>query len=265
MKNKKRKIILVTVIGFIVITVFASITTVPTGYVGVKTKFGKVQDDVIQEGLNTKAPFIEKIVKIDCRTQKIETASEGSTKDMQTVSISVAINYNVNKNTANSLYREVGTDYKNIIINPAILEAIKSSMAQYTAEELITKRTEVSNAIQDSIVEKIADRGFIVTEFNITNIDFSEQYDQAIETKAVKQQEVMTAQAELEKQKIQNEKEISEAEKDAKVMELQNAQITDKTLKLKELEIQQKLAEKWNGQLPTTSLGENIPMINISK
>ena len=116
MKNKKRKIILVTVIGFIVITVFASITTVPTGYVGVKTKFGKVQDDVIQEGLNTKAPFIEKIVKIDCRTQKIETASEGSTKDMQTVSISVAINYNVNKNTANSLYREVGTDYKNIII-----------------------------------------------------------------------------------------------------------------------------------------------------
>ena len=265
MKNKKRKIILVTVIGFIVITVFASITTVPTGYVGVKTKFGKVQDDVIQEGLNTKAPFIEKIVKIDCRTQKIETASEGSTKDMQTVSISVAINYNVNKNTANSLYREVGTDYKNIIINPAILEAIKSSMAQYTAEELITKRTEVSNAIQDSIVEKIADRGFVVTEFNIINIDFSEEYDKAIETKAVKQQEVMTAQAELEKQKIQNEKEISEAEKDAKVMELQNAQITDKTLKLKELEIQQKLAEKWNGQLPTTSLGENIPMINISK
>ena len=243
----------------------SSITTVPTGYVGVKTRFGKVQEDVIQEGLNTKAPFIEKIVKIDCRTQKIETASEGSTKDMQTVNIAIAINFNVNKDTANKLYREVGTDYINIIINPAILEAIKSSMAGYTAEELITKRAEVSNEIQESIINKIADKGFTVTEFNITNIDFSEQYDQAIETKAVKQQEVMTAQAELEKQKIQNEKEISEAEKDAKVMELQNAQITENTLRLKELEVQQKLVEKWNGQLPTTSLGDNVPMLNIGQ
>ncbi len=269
MEFDKKAIILGSILGvvilIIIITVFSSITTVPTGYVGVKTRFGKVQDDVIQEGLNTKVPFIEKIVKIDCRTQKIETASEGSTKDMQTVNISVAINYNVNKETANKLYREVGTDYTNIIINPAILEAIKSSMAKYTAEELITKRSEVSNEIQESIIEKIADKGFIVTEFNITNIDFSEQYDQAIETKAVKQQEVMTAQAELEKQKIQNEKEISEAEKDAKVMELQNAQITDKTLRLKELEVQQKLIEKWNGQLPTTSLGDNIPMFNLNK
>ena len=184
---------------------------------------------------------------------------------MQTVNIAVAINYNVNKDTANKLYREVGIDYTNVIINPAILEAIKSSMAGYTAEELITKRAEVSNEIQESIINKISDKGFSVTEFNITNIDFSEQYDQAIETKAVKQQEVMTAQAELEKQKIQNEKEISEAEKDAKVMELQNAQITDNKLKLKELEVKQKLIEKWNGQLPTTSLGDNIPMININK
>lgn len=258
--------IVVGVLTIILLIVgIASVATVPTGYVGVKTRFGKVQDDVIQEGLNIKAPFIEKIVKIDCRTQKIETSSEGSTKDMQTVNVAIAINFNVNKDTANKLYREVGTDYNNIIINPAILEAIKSSMAGYTAEELITKRAEVSNKIQDNIINKIADKGFTVTEFNITNIDFSEQYDQAIETKAVKQQEVMTAQAELEKQKIQNEKEISEAEKDAKVMELQNAQITDKTLKLKELEVQQKLVEKWNGQLPTTSLGDNIPMLNVNK
>lgn len=269
MENNKRTIILGSILGLIVliilITIFSSITTVPTGYVGVKTRFGKVQDDVIQEGLNTKTPFIEKIVKIDCRTQKIETASEGSTKDMQTVKVAVAINYNVNKDTADELYREVGNDYTDIIVNPAILESIKSTMAQYTAEELITKRAEVSNEIQDTIKGKIEDKGFTITEFNITNIDFSEQYDQAIETKAVKQQEVMTAQAELEKQKIQNEKEISEAEKDAKVMELQNAQITENTLRLKELEVQQKLVEKWNGQLPTTSLGDNIPMLNINK
>lgn len=248
-----------------IITFFNSFTTVPTGFVGVKTKFGKVQDNVIQEGLNFKTPFIEKIVKIDCRTKKIEVSSESSTKDMQVANVSVALNYNIQKDNANKLYREVGTDYENIIVMPTILENIKSAMAQYTAEELITKRAEVSTKIQETISSKLADNNFDITGFNVTNIDFSESFDKAIEQKAVKQQEVATAQAELEKQKIQNEKEISIAEKDAKVMELQNQQITDKTLELERLKVQQKLAEKWNGQLPTTTLGDNVPMINLNK
>ena len=264
MKNKKLLFSLGIIIGLILIAIFASLTTVPTGYVGVKTRFGKVQNDVIQEGLNMKAPFIESIVKIDCRTKKIETSSESSTKDMQTVQVIVAVNYNVNKDTANKLYKEVGADYENIIINPAILESIKSVMAQYTAEELITKRAEVSAMIQEALFNKIQDRGFAITEFNITNIDFSEAFNAAIEAKAVKQQEVVTAQAELEKQKIQNEKEISIAEKDAKVMELQNSQITENTLKLKELEVKQEMIQKWNGQLPTTTLNDNVlSMFNL--
>ena len=257
-------IILGIILCIIIIVGLNCITTVPTGYVGVKTRFGKVQQDVIQEGLNMKAPFIEKIVKIDCKTKKIETESEGSTKDMQTVKIAIAVNYNVNKETANQLYKEVGVDYENVIINPSLLESIKSAMAQYTAEELITKRAEVSNKIQEGILEKIADRGFSVTEFNIINIDFSEQYDQAIEAKAVKQQEVITAQAELEKQKIQNQKEIEIAEKDAKVMELQNSQITENTLRLRELRVKEILINKWNGGLPATVLSQDIfGMLNL--
>ena len=204
-------------IGFI--TLINCFTSVPTGFVGIKTRFGKAEEGVLQEGLNFKVPYIEKIITIDCRTKKIETMSEASTKDLQTVAANIAVNYNVNKDTANVLYREVGTDYENIIISPAILEAIKSTMAGYTAEELITKRSEVSNKIQTTLIEKISDRGFNITEFNITNIDFSAEYDRAIEAKAVKQQEVVAAQAELEKQKIQNDKEVSIAEKDAKVME----------------------------------------------
>lgn len=241
----------------------ASITTVPTGFVGVKTRFGKVQNDVIQEGLNTKAPFIEKIIKIDCRTRKLEESSEAATKDLQTVATSIAVNYNVNKETANSLYKDVGIDYEEILIKPAILESIKSAVAQYTAEELVTKRADVSNEIQNRLSNKIQNRGFIITEFNITNIDFSEEYDRAVEAKAVKRQEVVAAQAEYEKQKIQNEKELSTAEKDVKVMELQNQQITENTLRLKELDVKQSLINKWNGQLPTTSMGSTIPFLNI--
>lgn len=265
MKENKKKVILGIIILVILIIILNCFTSVETGCVGVKTRFGKVQDDTIQEGLNVKLPFIEKIVKIDCRTKKIEKTSESSTKDMQTVQTTVAVNYNVIKESANILYKEIGLDYEEIIINPAILESIKSSMAQYTAEELITKRAEVSTKIQETLISKIGDRGFVVTEFNLTNIDFSEEYDKAIENKAVKQQEVITTQAELEKQKIQNEKEIGIAQKDAEVMRLQNQEITDKTLKLKELQNQEALIKKWNGQLPTTSLGDNIPMLNLNK
>lgn len=262
---KKLGIICIFIVVVTVIILFNSITTVPTGFVGVKTRFGKVQEDVIQEGLNLKTPFIEKIVRIDCRTQKNEAESEGSTKDLQTVKIKIAVNYNVNKETANQLYKNIGTDYTNVIVNPAMLEAIKSSMAQYTAEELITKRAEVSNEIEQTIVEKIENKGFNITEFNIIDIDFSEEYDKAIENKAVKQQEVATAQAEYEKQKIQNEKEISIAEKDARVMELQNQQITENTLRLKELEVKQSMINKWNGQLSEYMLGNSIPMFNIGE
>ena len=265
LKKNKKKIIIGTIILLFLIVLLNCITAVETGCVGIKTRFGQVQDDIIQEGLNFKVPFIENIVRIDCKTKKIETTSESSTKDMQTVKATVAVNYNVNKEVANKLYKDVGLDYENIIINPAILESIKSAMAQYTAEELITKRAEVSNKIQETLINKIQSRGFVVTEFNLTNIEFSAEYNKAIETKAVKQQEVVTAQAELEKQKIQNEKEVSIAEKDAEVMRLQNQEITDKTLRLKELQNQEELIKKWNGQLPTTSLGDNIPLLNINK
>lgn len=265
LKGNKVKLIIGVIVLIIIIVLLNCFVSVETGYVGVKTRFGQVQDDVIQEGLNGKAPFIEQIVKIDCRTKKIEKTSESSTKDMQTVKTTVAVNYNVNKDRANILYKEVGVDYEDIIIAPSILESIKSSMAQYTAEEIITKRAEVSSKIQETLIKKIQDRGFTVSEFNLTNIDFSEEYNKAIETKAVKQQEVEASKAELEKQKIQNEKELGIAKKDAEVMRLQNQEITDKTLKLKELQNQEELIKKWNGQLPTTSLGDNIPMLNINK
>jgi len=261
MKKYKKQIILGSIILIILIVVFSSIKTVPTGTVGVKTRFGAVQSTVINEGINLKVPFIEKIVLINCKTQKIDITSESSTRDMQTVNVSIAVNYNVNKSTANSLYQEVGLNYEEIIIKPAMLESIKASMAQYTAEELITKRSEVSDKIKETLISKISERGFVVTGFNITDIIFSDTYNQAIEQKAVAQQQVETAKANLEKQQIENQQKISIAETEARVMEIQNSQITEKTLELKKLENQNEFIKKWNGQLPNTMLNEDISAV----
>ncbi len=263
----KTKIIIGSIVGVIVIAMIiliASITTVPTGYVGVKTRFGQVQDDVIQEGFNLKAPFIESIVKIDCRTQKYEIATEASSKDLQKISnLKVVVNYNVDKNNANNLYKEVGKDYQTVLIEPAILESIKQGISQYTAEETITKRSEVADIILNLLKNKLENKGVAVTALNITDLNFSEEFDRAVEQKQIVEQETQKAQYELEKAKVENEKKIENAKADAEVMKQQNEQITDNYLRLKEIENKQKAIEKWNGQLPTTT-SNAIPFINAN-
>ena len=248
-KGSIKKTIIILVIFLLFITLLKSFQSVPTGYVGIKTRFGKVSDDVIQEGLNFKIPYIEKIVLMDCRTQKSEVDSSTASKDLQEVSLNVAVNYNVNRDTSYELYRQVGINYESIIISPAILESVKSITAQYTAEELITKRAEVSNKMEETLKEKIEARGFNVVDFNITDLDFSVAYNQAIEKK---------------QSKIENEKKIAEAEANAKVMQVQDATTTENALKLKELEIQKAAIEKWNGVLPSTMASDTVPFLNIN-
>lgn len=263
----KNKIILGTIVGVFVLAIIiliASITTVPTGYVGVKTRFGQVQDDVIQEGLNLKAPFVESIVKIDCRTQKYEIATEASSKDLQKISnLKVVVNYNVDKSNANNLYKEVGKDYQTVLIEPAILESIKQGISQYTAEETITKRSEVADIIINLLKQKLENKGVTVTALNITDLSFSEEFDKAVEEKQIVEQETQKAQYELEKAKVENEKKIENAKADAEVMATQNSQITENYLRLKEIENQKAMIDKWNGQLPTTT-SNAIPFLNIN-
>ena len=267
MKNnlkKHMKIICIIIIAiFLLIILLNCFRAVPTGYVGIKTRFGKVSSDVIQEGLNTKVPFIEKIVLMDCRTQKAEISCNTASKDLQEISLNVAINYNVNKDTSYELYKQVGINYESIIISPALLESVKSITAQYTAEELITKRAEVSDKMHETLKAKIENRGFSVVDFNITDLNFSEAYNQAIENKQVAEQQAKQAEYELEKAKIENEKKIAEAEANAKVMQVQDASTTENALRLKELEIKKSFIEKWNGVLPSTVTGDSIPFLNL--
>ena len=264
-----KKIVFLFVGGFILLVLFIvllfSVSIVPAGSVGVKLRFGAVQDDVISEGINFIVPFIEDVVSVDCKTKIIETSSESSTKDMQTVNASIAVNYNVLIDSAKNLYQTVGKEYEEILIQPAMLESIKSAMAQYTAEELITKRSEASEKILEALNLKLDGKGFKITGFNLTNITFSDVYNDAIEAKAVAQQATERAKAELEKAQIDNQKKIENAKADAEVMKYQNKEITDKTLALKELEIKEQLIQKWNGQYPTTMLGDESLLFSLGK
>ena len=252
---------------FLIITFFNSFKSIPTGYVGVKTRFGEVQKTVMNEGINFKIPYIEKIVLLDCRTQKLDYTMEASSKDLQKITnLKISVNYNIIKDSANKLYREIGTSYQSVVLEPALYEAIKSTIANYTAEELITKRSEVSALATEAFFNRVHDYGIIVTALNITDLSFSAEFDAVIEQKQIVEQQTKQAQLELEKAKIENETKIENAKAEAEVMKQQNAQITDQTLRLKELEIMEEYVEKWNGQLPTTMLNDNINgLFNLSK
>ena len=132
-------------------------------------------------------------------------------------------------------------------------------------QQLITKRQEVADLANDTLAKKLSDMGINVLSLSMTDLSFSDEFDAAIEKKQIVEQQTQQAKYELEKAKVENEKKVENAKAEAEVMKQQNQEITDKTLKLKELEIQEKLIEKWNGQLPSTFTGDAGVLFNLGK
>lgn len=246
------KLIVWIIIGlFLIITLFLSFTTIKSGEVGLKVRFGKIVDTNLVEGFNFKIPYVEKIVKVNIKVQKTEIDTTSASKDLQDVNTKIAVNYRVKSEEAVNLYKTIGNKYEETILQPAIQEAIKSVVAQYNAEELITKRTEVSTLALETLQEKVQKYGLEIEEFNILNLGFSEEYSNAIEQKQVAEQQ-------LEKSKLEAEAKLVEAQATKEANDLMKQTLTNELL-LKEF------IEKWNGQLPTTYAGEDIlSMFNLN-
>ena len=248
--NKKFYIPIIIVIIFSIF-LSSSFTTIKSGEVGIRVRFGKVIDGTTREGVNFKIPFIERIEKMNVKVQKVEVQTSSSSKDLQEVEMSLAVNYRINYEDAVNLYKTVGTEYHVVILEPAIQESIKAVTSKYTAEELITNRSEVSKNCMEELAKKVEKYGLIVNDFNITNFSFSEEFNRAIEEKQVAEQKVLTAKQELEKEKIEAEKKIVAAEAEKKANELKEKSLTENILK-------EKFIEKWNGELPKVTSDDNI-------
>jgi len=249
MSEKKYLMIIPCIL--VVILLFSSVTTIKSGEVGIRVRFGKVVNKKTTEGINFKIPVIEKIEKMNVRVQKVEVQTASSSKDLQEVEMSLAVNYQIDKDKARDLYKTVGTGYDEVILEPAIQESIKAVTSKYTAEELITNRSEVSEKCQEELNKKISKYGLKVNDFNITNFNFSEEFNKAIEEKQVAEQKVLTAKQELEKERIEAEKKIVKAEAENRANELKQQNLTDNIIK-------EKFIEKWNGELPKVSGSNNI-------
>lgn len=237
-------VVVLVFIVFLIITFFCSFSTIKSGEVGLKVRFGKIVDTKLNEGLNLKVPYIESIKKVNIKVQKNELNTESSSRDMQTIQTNLAVNFRIEDTKAVSLYRTVGSNYITTVLEPAIKESIKATMAQYTAEEVITKRAEVSINCMNELQEKVTKYGIIIDNFNITNLTFSKEYTEAIEAKQVAEQK-------LAKSKLEAEAKIVEANATKEANELVKQTLTNELL-------QKSFIEKWNGELPTTYAGQDI-------
>lgn len=258
MDMKKIKVIISGIIIAIVILVIAvgSFAVVPAGNTGIKVRMGAVQEASLQEGLNFKVPFIEKIVLMDNRTQIATVTGNSASKDLQTVDNSIAVNFRIDAETSASLYKNVGVTYKDTIIIPAIQESTKSVIAKYTAEELITKRTAVGDGIKNELISKLSAYGISIQNLNIVDFSFSEEFDKAIEAKQTAQQQALKAQEDLSRIEIEAKQKIVEAEGQAKANTAIAQSIDEKVLK-------QKFIDKWDGKLPTV-MGSDGNILDIS-
>lgn len=246
MKFPKKLIIPAIILVIALAAVSACVTTIPAGHTGVVTTFGKVSDTVLQEGLNIKMPW-QQIHKINNQITKLEVSTQAFSKDLQTVSTVVAVEFRVDKSKSYSIYKEVGENYKDVLITPAVNEVLKSISSKYTAEESVTNRAVISEGIVAELNKKLNSIGITIADVNIIDFDFSEAYISAIENKQVAEQELLKAKTEAEKKKVEAQGEADALMIQAKA-EAEANQILSKSLTPNLVEY--KKIEKWDGKMP---------------
>ncbi len=205
----------VAVVVIVASFILGSFTTIPAGHRGVVIRFSAVTGRILEEGLQTKLPLLDTVVKMSIQTQKYEADSSAVTNDLQDVSTTIALNWHLDPGMAAEVYRTLGLDFINRIAAPAIQETIKQVTAKFNAEDLILRRDEVKNAIAESLSIRLAERGIITEMLSITNFQFSATFTAAIEAKVAAEQAVLEAQNKLERVKVEAQQREEQARGEA--------------------------------------------------
>lgn len=261
-KVPKKLVVIVGVIIFVLVF-FRPWVQVGAGQRGIVLNFGAVQKQVLDEGLHLRIPVMQEIVLMDVKVQKAETDAAAASADLQDVTSRVALNYHVVPDKANVVYQNIGVQFKERIIDPAILEVVKAVTAKYSAEELITKRPAVSEAMRVALMERLLVNNIAVDAFSIVTFSFSKIFTEAIESKQTAEQLALKAKRDLDRIKIEAEQKITTARAEAESLRLQRANISPDLIELRKIEANMKAIEKWNGILPQVTGGGAMPLIGL--
>lgn len=194
----------VAAIMLVLILLLSCISSVPTGYTGILTTFGKVEDKTMGAGVHFIAPW-QRIVKLDNRTQKVDISSQAFSADIQQVDLAMSVNYCIDQSTAHNLYKTVGKQYYDTVLYPRILENTKAVIAKYTAEELVSNRQSLSGEIQERLSVDASRYGITIINFSVEDIDFTDAFTNAVEAKQVAAQNKLTAETQQAQKTMEQE------------------------------------------------------------
>ncbi len=267
----KTAVIVLMALVVIGVASHSSIKIVDAGHRGVLLHWSAVEltQPPLDEGLHFVVPFQDEVVNIEVRTLKYEKETSAASKDLQTVETTVTVNYHPNKEAIHRLYKNLGLDYENRVIQPAIEETVKQVTANYNAEELITKRPLVKQDIENSIKDRLTVFEITTEVISITDFEFSSLFSQAIESKVEAEQKALKAENDL--QRI----EVEARQREANAIGLANANIAEAKGEAEAISIiNQALAEnpnylewlktqEWDGKLPLVVGNGATPFIAI--
>lgn len=222
---------------------YSSYHIIETGERGVVLRLGKFTG-IMNEGLNFKIPFMEKVVPMSIRDDKLTLKLDVSSSDIQTISVEESLVYALKPESVGKVYQTYGVKYADILIRPTLAEITNSVIAAYPIEQFVEKRTEISNTIRAEFIERMEGTGVVVKSLSLTDHDFSDEYNKAIEAKKVAEQGALKAKYDLERVTLEAEAQLK------------------KQKSLNELVLREKAIDKWDGKLPQYYSGDNLPFIS---
>jgi regulator of protease activity HflC (stomatin/prohibitin superfamily) len=269
----KVKLAILGIIALVIIAAIsaASVQIVDSGNRGVLLHWSAVDTTVppLQEGLHFVVPFQDKVINMEVRTLKYVKGTSGASRDLQTVSTEVTVNYRASPNSVHVLYKEVGLDYEGRIIQPAVEEVVKQITAKYNAEELITKRPLVKADIETEITARLNPYNISTDAISITDFQFSPLFSQAIESKVEAEQKALKAENDLRRIEVEARQQeqqakgiaaanVAEAQGEAEAIKIINEALAQNPNYLEWLKVQ-----AWDGKLPLVVGEGGTPFIQI--
>jgi prohibitin 2 len=235
------------------------IAIVDTGQRGIKTRFGEVVSESLPEGLYFYNPLTSNIVEIDTRVQRFDGETDTYTRDVQQAGVKYTLNYRLQQNSAHLVYRDIGRDWENKLIPQVVLGTLKEVVGKWDAVDLISNRDKAATTAYDQIRANLAERFVEVSRFEITDIAYTNEFENSVEQKVIAQQKAIEEQNRTKQIEEQARQKVLSAEAEAKSMQIR-AEALEQNAKLVEWEA----VQKWNGVLPQYMLGSGtMPFINL--
>ena len=259
--NKKkigRYILWGVVALFAILVFFSSFYIIRSSERGVLATFGKMSDEVIGDGLHMKIPFIQTIKRMNVQQKKFDGKENSYTRDVQTSEVEYTINYDLVRENVSKLMKNVGDDYHNRIVVPFIRSAMKQSFGNFAATEIVENRDAVRREIEISLREALDSNYFMNIQFQITNIDFDDDFETAIKEKQVAEQNALKAKNVTIQVEEQAKQTKIKAQAEAEAMSIKAAAL-ESNPKL----VNYEAVQKWDGKMPQYMMGNSLPLINL--